>query len=195
MDDEKVFELAEAFIKRYKKNAPYPIYKLSNVKTTKWWKTFQGVVYKFGDDKYWDAYKYVNYCFNELDKVLPFNLSNKLMYEEYKENIFLNKNLDKSILLSIKSTLDEIRNWSKKNNYESLNIEAFFNDKKNRVFLFRKRYSKYLLSILKFFENLTKEEKDIIMSYDELVVKRKVVLSNEKLKKKLQQILGEEFIG
>jgi|GEM_PF-3763979 len=193
--EDKVFSLADAFSREYRRTALYPLFKLSNVRNTKWWKIFQGIIGKFGDDEDWDAYKYVKFCFNELDgKIMPFHLSSKKLYEDYKGAIHTREKNEASIALSIKATLQEIQKWSIKNKYESLNVEAFFNDKKNKMFLFRGKYSKYFLAIIKTFQDLTKEEKENIMNNQELIAKRRAVLDNKKLKDKMKKILGDELV-
>lgn len=193
--EDRVFQLADAFNREYRRHNPYPLYKLSSVRNTKWWKIFQGVIGKFGDDEYWDAYKYTKFCFEELnERVMPFHLSSKKLFQDYKDNIDMRTRGASAIAMSISGTLQEVQKWCKKNKYESLNIEAFFNDPKNKIFLFRGKYSKYLLSIIKSFQNLTKEEKESIMSKEELIAKRRAVLDDEKLRGKMRKILGEEFI-
>lgn len=191
---DETYKLAEAFYREYKKYAPYPLFSLKKVKGTKWWKIFQGIISKFGEDEDWDAYKYVKYAFDELGRIYPFHLSNKNVYQDYKDHLKTRVKDKKSIALSIKGTLTEIQKWSQKRG-ESLDVKAFFNDPKNKMFLFRGKYSKYLLAIIKTYYSLTEKEKRSIMSEEEEMAKRMAVLNDEELKKKMEVILGDEFIN
>lgn len=191
---DKVFTLAEAYIKEYRKYAPYPLFKITKVKETKWWKIFQGIIYKFGEDEDWNPYEYVKFAFEEKGKILPFELSNKNLYQDYKDYKETRTKDNTSIALEIKATLEEIQRWCKKNKKEGLDIRSFFSDSKNKMYLMRGRYSKYFLSICKCFYDLTEKERNNIMNENELIAKRRAILDDESLYRKMKGILKDEFM-
>jgi hypothetical protein len=194
---DKTFELAEAFLKEYKKYAPYPLYSLRKVRNTKWWKIFEKIVAKLGSDEYWNPREYVKFVFEQRGKVYPFVLASWDVWNEYKNYYIGRKESSKDIAQTIAATLREIRQWCRRNGYKSLNIEAFFNDQKNIQFVKRGKYSKYFLAISKsfreYYQYLTKEEKYEIIKPEELSAKWRAVVDDERLNEKMKEVLGEEY--
>ena len=154
----------------------------------------------FSNKKEWDAYEYISFIFETYDKPLPFILlyqKNWIAFLEHKES--RTKNNDLYIAKSILETLKEIKNWTEKNNYDNIAIYEFFCDSRNYLFLKRGKYSPYFLSIsrsfLKKYFELPTEERQEIISEQDLMVKRITVKNNKKISNKLKQIMGDEYVG
>lgn len=196
---DKVFELAEAFIREYRRYAPYPLYSIKNVRSTKWWKIFEKVVAKFGDKEEWNPREYAKFAFEQRGKIYPFVLASWDVWNEYVNYHKGRNESSKDIAQTIAATLREIRRWCRKSGEKSLNVEAFFNDPKNIQFVKRGKYSKYFLAISKSFRryyfSLTEKEKYEIMKPEQMAAKWRAVAENEKLNEKMKEILGDEYYG
>lgn len=197
--EEEAVKLANIYLKAFRGKFRYSLFSAKNIKNNKWWSSFYKTASFFMNKKEWDAYGYISFIFDEYDKPLPFVLlyqKNWIAFVEHKESRTKN---DTSIAKSLLTTYNEIKNWTKKNNYDTIAVYDFFSEPKNFMFLKRGKFSPYFLSISKSFMKkyleLSEEEQDEIINRQDLMVKRLTVMNNKKIANKLKEVLGEEFIG
>ena len=191
--------LAESYLRIFLSRFRYRLFSLKNVKETKWWSSFFKTASFFSQEKEWDPYKYVSFVFDINEKPLPFVLVNKGMWQSYKEHCQTRTNdKDNIVAKSLLTTFNEIKDWSLKNKYDTISVEKFFKDPKNFLFLKRGKFSPYFLatsrSFIKMYNTLGKEEREQIITEDDLMIKRLTVTNNKKISNKLKEVLGEEFI-
>lgn len=191
--------LAEAYIKVFLGKFRYRLFSLKNLKQTKWWSSFNKTALLFSKEEEWDPYKYTAFLFETNDKPLPYMYVYGKNWVAYTEHLKSRTKGDASLAQSILNTYIEIRDWSKKNNYDIIAVEDFLLLPRNFMFLKRGKFSPYFLSIsrsfMKIYNSLTEEEKKDIIEENDLIIKRRTVLNNEKISRKLEEVLGEEYIG
>ena len=200
MKNEKIFELALEFNKEFKRKNRYNLFSMQNVRETKWWKIFEKIILRFGEEKEWNAHQYIFFIFDIYDKkVYPHFLLYNKNWKDYVQHLEARQPNTGNVAKSLLVTFNEIKNWTKKNNYVSLNVKGFFEDKKNFLFLKRKKFSPYFLAISKSFNelynSLPEEEKKEIISEYQLMIKKAIVLNDKRIKETLNRVLKEEFIG
>lgn len=192
-------KLAEAYLKFFLGRFRYKIFSLNNVENTKWWSSFYKAASSFSGFKEWDPYKYASFIFETNDKPFPFMFVYGKNWVAYTEHLFSRTKDENTMARSLLNTYNEIREWSIKNNYESIAIGDFLSNPKNYMFLKRGKFSPYFLSVSKTFiymyNSLDEKERESIISENDMMVKRITVLNNKKVSKKLAEVLGEEFIG
>lgn len=197
--EEEAFKLAKNYTKLYLSKYRRRLYSISRVRDTKWWSSFYKTASLFSGEKEWDPYKYVSYTFENNEKPFPFVLVNKLNWSSYKDHIATREKGDASVARSLLSTYNEIRDWSIKNKFDKINVSEFFKVPRNLMFLKRRKFSPYFLSISRSFINmyysLDEEERNKIITEEELFIKRITVMRNEKISEKLKEVLGEEYVG
>jgi len=192
-------KLAEAFLRNFLGKFRYRLFSLKDVKKTKWWSSFYKAASFFSEEEEWDPYGYVVFIFDIESNPYPFMLVNKKNWIAYTEHVRTRTKDDSTIALSLLNTYNEVKDWSRKNKYENISVGDFFSNPSNYLFLKRGKFSPYFLSISKSFmgmyNSLTEEEKNNIISEEDLMIKRRTVLNNKKISYKLAEVLGEEFIG
>lgn len=198
-EKQKTIELANIYLKFFRGRFRYNLFSLKNVENTKWWSSFYKAVSFFSKDKKWNPHEYIIFLFDTFDKPFPFMLlyqKNWIAFLEHKES---RSKSETAIARSIVNTYNEIKLWTKKNNYDKLAVYDFFSNKKNFLYLKSKRYSPYFLAISKSFMKkyleLSEEERKEIITKEELLIKRVTVKNDKKLDKKLREVLGDEYIG
>lgn len=191
----KAFELAKNFL-QYSDYLKY--LKLSNITKTKWWQHFLKTIELHGKKKEWGARDFVKVQFDEFGQIYPFHLVSKKAWNTYIE-FYKKGKADKDITIakSLLNGYNKIKKWSKENGFDFINYKGFFEDKKNMFFINRKEFSLYFLTISKSFlniyRNLTKNEKEDIISLNDFRIKRAYIFKNKKILNKIKEILGEEF--
>lgn len=197
--ENEAYSLAKNYTKLFVSKYGRRLYSLSKVKNTKWWSSFYKTASLFSEEPEWDTYKYVVYTFENNEKPYPFVLVNKLNWSSYKDHIISREKGDSSIARSLLVTYNEIRDWSRKNKYDKIEVGKFFEVPKHILYLKRKRFSPYFLAISRTFNSLyysmPKEEREEIITEQELFIKRATVRNNKKITEKLKEVLGEEYIG
>lgn len=188
------FDLAKYFLLFYKKYTT-KTFKLSSVKTTKWWNFFLKTAQEYSTLEDFDAYVWVASQFDKHGKILPYMIYGEgalKTFNEYKERFNINstKQLAENLLL----TYNVIKKWSKQNGFETINFSEYLNNKKNILFLERKNVNPILLTVVKSFIEMDRNIRDKILSEEEISIKRSLIFSNKKIKNKLTEILKNEFI-
>jgi hypothetical protein len=198
-EEREATKLAEAYIKLFLGKFRYRLFSLKTLKESKWWSSFFKAASSFSQEEEWDPYKYTSYLFGIIDKPFPFMYVYGKNWTGYTDYIRSRTKGDASVAKSLLTTYIEIRDWSKKETYDIIAVEAFFTVPNNFMFLKRGKYSPYFLSIsrsfMRIYNSLTEKEKNSIISQDDLIIKRRTVLNNKKISQKLCEILGEEYIG
>lgn len=192
-------KLAEAYLKFFLGRFRYRLFSLKDVKGTKWWSSFYKAASSFSKEKEWNAYEYAFFIFEINEKPFPFMFVYGKNWIAYKEHIQARTKGENTVATSLLNTFNEIKGWSRKNGYEGLAVEDFFSNPNNFVFLKRGKFSPYFLSVsrsfIKIYNSLTEEEKNDIITENDIVIKRRTVLDNKKISQKLIEVLGEEYIG
>lgn len=191
-------EIAKIYSQFYKKYTP-KTWILSKVKETKWWPYFLKCASIYGNRPEWDTYKFVEAQFESKGKIFPFDLCRKEAWEIFEEYKSRDKDFEKYIARNLLSTYNYIKDWSLKKGFKASNYPEFFSNKEESLLIKRKKFSLYLFSILKsfyeyFYNKLSDEEKDDLIEIEDLMKMRSVIYINEKLKRKMQETLGNEFI-
>jgi hypothetical protein len=192
-------EIAKVYLQFHKKYS-FKTFSLTKVKETKWWPYFLKCASNFGNRDEWDTYKFIEAQFHIADgDVFPFSL----MKEECWDNFLMFKKRDKDfpvyIANNILASYNSIKEWSRLKGYETPNYKEYFSDKTIRGNIERHSVSFYLLSILRgfyeyYYNRLTDEQKDSLIKIEDLMAMRAAVYTNEKIKKKMQEVLGTEFV-
>lgn len=197
---EEAINIARIYLKFFRGKFRYNLFSLKNIERTKWWSSFMKSASFFEEKGEKDPYEYIEFLFDNFEKPLPFSILYNKNWDDfldYRETKIQSNDL--SIAKSIVRTYNEILLWTKKNNYSKIAIYEFFSDPKNFTFLKRGRFSPYFLSISKSFMikylELDEEEKEEIISEHDLKIKRVMVRRNKKLNNKLEEVLGDEYIG
>lgn len=176
-------KLAILFRKEYIKY-DYKIYSLSTVKNSRWWNIFEKI-----NDKYPDINQdiFIKCNFEKNGKILPPYLLSKEAYNtynDYKSSYEEKKDFTVDTLKSILFTLRQINNQ---------NIKTFLIDNKDKII--KGYYNIYLFLFCKsFYKIFSKEEINTILTYDQIKIRKNILIKNVKIEKFLKQYLKEEFI-
>lgn len=191
MKDFFAFQLAEVYLKFYKKYTN-KTFNLHQIKKTKWWKFFVETIEKFGEEKDFDIHIFIEAQFHEYGKIYPPQLPTKKaletfkMYKQRKSNNSYGK---KRTLESLVISYRQIRDWSYENGYNTINIKAFLNNDRNVFLLDEKIINPTVL----FFSKTFKEKYSDMFDRNEVENKRAIIYSDDRIKDRVQQMLGEEF--
>lgn len=192
-------KLAEAYLKFFLGRFRFKIFSLKKVENTKWWSSFYKAASSFSGHKEWDPYKYASFIFDTNDKPYPFMFVYGKNWTAYLEHVESRSKGENIMARSILNTYNEIKDWSIKNKYDKIAVMDFLSSPKNLMFLKRGKFSPYFLAVSRSFiymyNSWGEEEKEIVISEKDMIIKRRMVLDNKKLSKKLLEVLGEEFIG
>ena len=191
-------EIARQYLKQHKRfTNKLPSY--SRIQESKWWPYFLKCAVTFGNNKEWDTYKFIEAQFEIKGDIYPFDLAKREAWEIYLEYRKRDKNFEIYIARNLLATYEYIKKWSKGQGYAETNYKKYFNDPKERLYIKRQNLPFYFFSILRsfyddFYNKLTDEEKDSLIEVEELMKLRAAVYTNEKIKEKMRQILGSEFV-
>lgn len=198
--DLKAYELSKIFLIFHKRYANNKCFHLGTVKKTKWWNFFVQTILKFGNEKEWNPYVFMWAQFEKYEKILPYRLPTESAWKtflELKHRCTTTQQSEKTLIKRLLVTFNVVKNWSLKNNYKKINVEAFFNDNKNRTQLKRNLNDAALFTVCKSFqrwrETLSYSDKDFVMSDEEFLKKRALIFSNKRILKTLRKALGNEF--
>jgi hypothetical protein len=184
--EEAAVALASSFISQYKKyDFRFP--NIDNIQKSKWWIHFlRSADLRYLED--WNPDIWVKCQFEKNGKILPFQLYGKKAEEAFNEYKFKyiegKKDRQLQIITSILATYNMIKEWCKKNNNGIIDYKKYFTENKTKMN--RKELSEYFLSICRpYMEEVNDED---------LKLKSLVVHHNIKLKNKLIEIMGDDFI-
>lgn len=193
------WEIARTYLQFHKKYTN-KLFSLDKVKESKWWIHFLNCAAFFGNRPDWDTYKFVEAQFETKDgDIFPYELTVHKAWENFIDWKKRDKDYGKYIAMNLVATYNDIKKWSKDNGYATTSYKEYFSDTKVRFSIRRKAFSFYFFSILKsfyeyFYNKLTEEEQDSVIEIDELMKMRAAIHTNEKLKNKMKEILGNEFV-
>jgi hypothetical protein len=191
-------EIAKVYL-QYHKKYTNKIPSFTNIEGSKWWVYFMKCAMLYGNKEEWNTYKFIEAQFDTKGDVYPYELSKSDAWEIYLEYRKRDSDLEIYVARNLLATYNYMKDWSKDNGYDVPNYKKFFNDPKQRFYIKRQSLSFYLFSILKsfyeeFYNKLSDEEKDSLIEVEELMKLRAVIYSNRKLKNKMQEVLGHEFV-
>lgn len=188
------FDLARVFLSFYRKHT-YKTFRLSTVKKSKWWPYFIKVINEYSNRPDWDAYIWVACQFEKFGKIFPTQLVGSRAEEAFEEySSRFKENTIKQLANNLVITYNEILKWSKKNNFSKVNFEALFEDKKMTFRIERGEIIPDIFSVVRAYHILPEERRRRIMSLEKLQIKRALIMNNKKIKNKMKELLGEEFI-
>lgn len=195
LKDEAALALADAFITEYRKfDFRFP--SMKTIQKSKWWMHFERAA-ELRYIKDWNAKIWVKCQFDKYDKILPFRLYGKMAeeaFEEYKHRYISGQDdREKQIIVGMLATYKMIKNWSKKNDINDLggvDYESYFRNPTNFDKFTRGQLSSFFLSVCKpFVCNYFPAQDEM----DKMKLQRAWVHKNKKLKKKLIEIMGDDF--
>lgn len=189
------FDFALEFRKHYKKYT-HKVYRIDNIKKTKWWVHFIKAAEKYIDYPDFDLVFFIAVQFEKHGKILPFFLAGKTAEETYKQNYFKENSEENKILSEVNGSFEAIKNWALKN---KKNVNEYFDPAKKWVLQSRVEYlSPYFLafskSFLSTYSKLNEEERKLLFSKDDLSIKRAYVKQFPDTKRKIKELLKEDFI-
>jgi len=189
--EKEAVKIAEAFSSFYRKYG-YPLYGRHNVKKTKWWKFFFKAADMYSNLEDWDAYIWVACQFEKHGKRFPTQLVGQEAFDTFQEykHRYTEDN-STSLVRSLIDTYKKILDWCVET---SCSRSLFLQDKKNLFLLERGNIDPVFFVVSKTFIGLDEEVKERIMSKEERMAKRSSILNNERIKKKMMEILGEDFV-
>jgi hypothetical protein len=188
--EKEAVKLAEAFSSFYKEYS-YPLYRRNTLKKSKWWKFFFRAADMYSNLKDWDAYIWVACQFEKHGKRFPPQLVGQEAFDtfqEYKHRFREKKS--SSLVRSLIDTYKKILDWSVETGNDP---SLFLTDKKNLFLLERGEINSAFFVVSKSFIALDEEIKNKIISKEEFMTKRAMILNNDRLKNKMMEILGEDF--
>lgn len=195
--DYEAYNLAKYFLNSYRKYS-FKIFKLNNVKNTKWWKFFVETIEKYGEEKNWDAKKYIEVNFEEHGKILPFFLPGKKAFETFQNHMKRGeRNVDEAVAKDLLLSYKIVNDWCKKNNAEFSN-EEFISNYVNQLKFKRKELSTYYVviskSLFNFLQERVRRELNINLDKQKVLNKRAVIFNNKKITEKMKEILKDDFM-
>lgn len=190
--ESEAVKLADAFTSFYRSYS-YPLYKRNTLKNSKWWKFFFKTADMYSNLPDWDAYIWTACQFEKHGKRFPQQLYGQEAFDTFQEykHRFIEKKDDVSLIKTLIETYKKILDWcAETGNDKSL----FLKDKKNLFLLERRSINPTFFSVSKTFIGLDEEVKNSIMSKAEIMTKRHSILKNDRIKKKMMEMLGEDFV-
>ena len=187
------FELAKEFRKHYIKYS-FKIYRITNVKTSKWWIHFIRVAEKYVDDKSFNAAAFISIQFQTYGKVMPHFLAGKQAEKAYKQNYYKETPDSERIFSQIKGSEEAIRIWAarnKKNKSEYFEEGNIFTIKRKIEYL-SPYYLAFSKTFLQAFAKIPEDQRNDVVSTKELSTKRalakQVGLGND-----IKDLLQEDY--
>lgn len=189
------FDLALEFRKHYKRHT-YKVYRIDNIKTSKWWPHFLATAEKYKDYSDFDLKFFIQIQFEKHGKVMPFFLPGKNAEETYKQNYYKENSEEDKIVSEVRGSVDAIRIWASKN---KKNSSEYFDDLKPWVLENKINYlSPYFLafskSFLSTYKSLDENLKNSIISKETLNIKRAYVKQFPEAKAQIRKMMQEDFI-
>ena len=190
------FELALEFRKHYKKHT-YKVYRIDNIKSSKWWPHFITTAEKYINYPDFDLRFFISIQFEKYGKVMPFFLTSKKAEEAYKQNYFKENNEEDKIFSEVKGSIDAIKLWASKNKKNFSDYFILDSNKwmlRNRIEYLSPYFLAFSKSFLSTYKNLDEEFKKTIVSKESLNIKRAYVKQFPEAKKRIKMIMKEDFI-
>jgi hypothetical protein len=189
------FELAKIYLRFYKQAKGRNLYSLKKVKDSKWWMYFYKTVTLFSSKEEWDAFKFVEAQFSD-GVVFPPQLATDKAWENFLEyQKRLKEDIDAYVANSCATVFKYIRQWSNLKGDSRPIFRDFLQS--NRENILRGAFTLHFFSILRpfydFYAGLDESQKKRI-SVEDLEKKRVVIHSIPRLKKKLKEVLGDDFV-
>jgi hypothetical protein len=157
---------------------------------------FLRTVSLFSPKEEWDVYRFVEAQFSD-GMVYPSQLTTKRAWEnflEYRKRI--KEDLDTYVANSCATTFNFIKKWSKLKGCPRPEYLAFLHDQEENIL--RGAFSIHFFSILRpfydFYNTLPVGAREKIATLEDLEKKRVVIHSIPKLKEKLKEVLGDDFV-
>lgn len=189
--ENEAIKLAEAFNIFYVKYS-YPLFRRNTLKNSKWWKFFFKASDMYSNLSDWNAYIWVACQFEKYGKRFPTQLIGQEAYDtfqEYKHRF--KENNSTSLIRSLMNTYKKILEWGVKTGSDT---SLFLTDKKNLFLLERGNINPAFFVVSKTFVKLDEEVKKRIISKEERMAKRATILNNNRIKNKMKELLGDDFI-
>lgn len=194
--ENEAFNLARFYLQRMRQHTPR-VANLKLIKKSRVWPQFLAIVEMHGGKPEWDAAKFVNFVFDEFGPVYPAQMKTQEVWNEFTGK-FSPRDQDeqKQMALELLNSYKVIKKWCDKHN-EFLDIEKYLEMTKNRIYVKRGGLSPYFIAVSKtltsFVESLPEKDRNAIIKGD-LENKRRYVHKFRKLRNKMQEVLGNEFI-
>lgn len=189
------FDLAKEFRKHYIKYS-FKIYRITNVKNSKWWDHFIRAAEKYVDDKSFNVPAFISIQFQTYGKVLPHFLAGKQAEKAYKQNYYKENSTEEKIVSEVRGAKEAIKLWSNRNKKD---FSDYFDASNTFLLVKRIEYlSPYYLAFSKNFlssyAKLSEEQREEVYSKRELNLKRAYVNQHPEAKKEVRDILEDDFI-
>ena len=189
------FNLAIEFRNYYKKYT-YQVYRIDNLKQSKWWPHFIKTAEKYIDKKDFDYKFFIEIQFEIYGKVFPYFLPGKKAEAAYNQNYYKENTIDDQLISEVRGSREAVIAWAQKNKKEA---SDYFNSENVNLFERRVKYlSPYYLAFSKRFlsayAKLEEEDREYVYSKSELNLKRAYVNQNPVAKREIKKALQEDYI-
>ena len=195
LKDFEVAKLAKQYIK-IKRSKTVKIPSFINILKSDKRKYFEQTVDLFSSRKGWDANNFISCLFEARDDIWPQQLPYEKNWETYLQykNRYENIDINKDLVIELLLTYNNIKKWSSRNNKDQIDYKGFLDDKIEITKIKRGNTSiLFLLFCKSFYDKFSKEEIEKILNGD-INIKRMSIIRIEKIKNKLQKVLGKEFV-
>lgn len=187
------FELAKEFRKHYIKYS-FKIYKITNVKKSKWWPHFIKTAEKYINEKDFNPSAFISIQFNTYGKVLPHFLAGKNAEKAYRQNFFKETTDEEKIISQIEGSKEAVKIWAAKNKKKQT---EYFEDGnaftiKRKIEYLSPYYLAFSKSFLQAFAKIPEENREEIVSPKELSTKR-ALAKQLMLDRKIRDLLEEDY--
>jgi Lhr-like helicase len=189
------FNIALEFRKHYKKYT-FKVYRIDNVKQSKWWPHFIKTAEKYINQEGFDYKFFIKIQFETYGKVLPHFLAGKQAEKAYKQNYYKENSTEEKIVSEVRGAKEAIKLWSNRNKKD---FSDYFDASNTFLLVKRIEYlSPYYLAFSKNFlssyAKLSEEQREEVYSKRELNLKRAYVNQHPEAKKEVRDILEDDFI-
>lgn len=187
------FELAKEFRKHYIKYS-FKIYKITNVKNSKWWVHFIRTAEKYVNEKDFNPSAFIAIQFNIYGKVLPHFLAGKNAEKAYRQNYLKETTDEERIMSQIEGSKEAVKIWAAKNKKKQI---EYFED--GNVFTIKRKieylspyYLAFSKSFLQAFARIPEDHREEIVSPKELTTKR-ALAKQLMLDNRIKELLQEDY--
>ncbi len=189
------FDLALEFRRHYKKYT-YKVYRIDNIKTSKWWPHFIATAEKYKDYPEFNLKFFIKIQFEKHGKVMPFYLAGKGAEETYKQNYYKENSEEEKIVSEVKGSINAIKNWASKNKKD---VADYFSDLKpwvlqNRIDYLSPYYLAFSRGFLSAYKNVDENFRSSLISKETLNLKRAYVKQFPDAKREIRRMMKEDFI-
>ena len=192
----EVFKIASAFDNYYRQYGR-PLFKRNTLKDSKWWKFFYKTADMYSNLPDWDAYAWVSCQFEKHGKRFPTQLLGQEAFDtfqEYKHRFLKKPNTDEEVANTLINTHKAIRKWASGEIAQKPYHISYLQNKLNLFALERRMVDPTFFTVSKTYIELDEEVKNRIMKKEDFMIKRSSILRNERIKNKMKEILGDDFV-